>query len=52
MPLTAEGEKVKANMTRQYGAEKGTRVFYASINKGRPGSSKWHLAKKSPRRSR
>jgi hypothetical protein len=42
MPLTASGEKVKAAMSRQYGADKGERVFYASINKGKPGASKWH----------
>jgi hypothetical protein len=48
MPLTKSGEKVKANMTKEYGEEKGERVFYASINKGKPGSSKWHgSAKKS-----
>lgn len=42
MPLTPTGKKVKRAMTREYGAEKGERVFYASMNKGRPGSSKWH----------
>lgn len=55
MPLTASGEKVKANMQKEYGGEKGERVFYASINKGKPGSSKWHgkpAAKRSLRRSR
>ena len=36
------GGKVKRSMTKQYGAEKGERVFHASINKGKPGSSKWH----------
>lgn len=49
MPLTASGEKVKASMTKEYGAKKGERVFYASINKGKPGSTKWHGA--SPTRS-
>jgi len=29
-------------MKDQYGPEKGERVFYASINKGKPGSTKWH----------
>jgi len=29
-------------MKNQYGSEKGERVFYASINKGKPGSAKWH----------
>jgi hypothetical protein len=42
MPLTKSGEKVKSAMHREYGADKGDRVFYASINKGKPGSSKWH----------
>lgn len=35
MPLTAKGEKIMANMQREYGADKGTRVFYASRNSGR-----------------
>lgn len=30
-----------------YGSEKGERVFYASIQKGKPGSSKWHGKSKS-----
>lgn len=34
MPLTAKGEKIKAAMTKQYGAKKGEQVFYASRNKG------------------
>jgi hypothetical protein len=34
MPLTPKGKKIKAAMTRQYGTKKGTRVFYASQNKG------------------
>jgi hypothetical protein len=42
MPLTESGTKVKASMTKQYGAKKGKSVFYASINKGKAGSSKWH----------
>jgi hypothetical protein len=46
MPLTASGEKVLHSMTSQYGDQKGKRVFYASINKGKPGSAKWHGAKK------
>lgn len=35
MPLTAKGSKVLAAMTGEYGAKRGERVFYASINKGR-----------------
>lgn len=42
MPLTSSGQKVMASMKDQYGGEKGERVFYASINKGKPGSAKWH----------
>jgi hypothetical protein len=34
MPLNAKGEKIKAAMKKQYGSEKGERVFYASENKG------------------
>lgn len=34
MPLTKRGRKIKAAMTEQYGAEKGTAVFHASQNKG------------------
>jgi hypothetical protein len=35
MPLTKKGRKIKAAMTSEYGAKKGTSVFYASINKGK-----------------
>lgn len=42
MPLTKKGEKVLANMKKEYGAKKGKSVFYASIKKGKKGSSKWH----------
>lgn len=34
MPLTDKGEKIMANMQREYGGEAGKRVFYASRNKG------------------
>jgi hypothetical protein len=34
MPLTAKGKKVKAAMQKQYGKERGERVFYAAENKG------------------
>jgi hypothetical protein len=34
MPLNAKGQKIKAAMEKQYGHEKGDRVFYASENKG------------------
>jgi len=48
MPLTKAGKKVLASMKKQYGVKKGKQVFYASINKGKKGSSTWH--KKSARR--
>ena len=35
MPLTAKGKKILASMKKQYGSEKGERVFYASINSGK-----------------
>jgi hypothetical protein len=34
MPLTAKGEEIKSAMEKQYGAEKGEEVFYASKNAG------------------
>jgi hypothetical protein len=34
MPLTSKGRKIKAAMTKEYGAKRGERVFYASRNKG------------------
>lgn len=34
MPLTEKGQKIKSAMTKQYGPEKGEKVFYASKNKG------------------
>ena len=42
MPLTRTGDQVLRSMRNDYGSEKGERVFYASINKGKPGSQKWH----------
>jgi len=42
MPLTKSGKKVLRKMKQQYGEKKGKRVFYASINKGKKGSKKWH----------
>jgi hypothetical protein len=32
-------------MKATYGAKKGKGVFYASMNKGKAGASKWHRAK-------
>ncbi len=34
MPLTKKGREIKSAMTKEYGAKKGTSVFYASENKG------------------
>ena len=34
MPLTPKGKKIKAAMQKEYGKDKGERVFYASQNKG------------------
>lgn len=34
MPLTKKGEKIKKAMEKQYGKERGSRVFYAAENKG------------------
>lgn len=35
MPLTRKGKKIMRAMKREYGADKGEKVFYASENKGR-----------------
>jgi hypothetical protein len=35
MPLTAKGEKIEAAMKKEYGAEKGEAVLYASRNAGK-----------------
>lgn len=35
MPLTKKGKKIMKAMKKQYGKEKGQRVFYASANKGK-----------------
>jgi hypothetical protein len=34
MPLTEKGSEIKQAMEKEYGPEKGERVFYASANKG------------------
>lgn len=44
MPLTKTGSEVMSAMKKQYG-NRAKNVFYASINKGVAGSSKWHLKK-------
>ena len=48
MPLTKSGKKVLASMVKQYGAKKVKEIFYASINKGKKGSKKWHGKRKYP----
>lgn len=35
MPLTLKGKKIKEAMEKEYGEEKGEKVFYASENKGK-----------------
>ena len=48
MPLTSKGKKIKAAMRKEYGEERGERVFYASENKGTiKGVSKKAATKKS-----
>ena len=34
MPLTAHGRRMMTRLTKEYGATKGERVFYAMKNKG------------------
>mgnify|MGYP001568731097 CR=1 FL=1 len=34
MPKTKKGKKILRSMKKQYGAKKGTKVFYASAKKG------------------
>jgi hypothetical protein len=46
MPLTSSGKKVMSAMIGEYGKEKGKGVFFASMNKGKPGSEKWHGKRK------
>lgn len=48
MPLTSKEEKILRSMTKQYGAKKGKKVFYASVNKGKFGaaSKKRHKRRK------
>lgn len=35
MPLTKKGNKILANITKEYGEKKGKQVFYSSINAGK-----------------
>lgn len=34
MPLTKKGNKIKRAMMKEYGAKRGSSIFYASANKG------------------
>lgn len=34
MPLTKKGAKVKREMEKEYGKERGEKIFYAAENKG------------------
>jgi hypothetical protein len=34
MPLTKKGKKILSAMSKNYGLDKGKKVFYASRNKG------------------
>ena len=48
MPMTKEGKKVMKSMMKEYkDPKKAKQVFYASINKGKAGSSKWHKTSKA-----
>ena len=46
MPLTVKGYKIRRNMEKEYGKEKGVRVFYASENKGTIKGLRFRKAKK------
>lgn len=35
MPLTKKGKEIKKAMTKEYGAKKGEKVFYATENAGK-----------------
>jgi len=49
VPLTKTGKKVKRKMRKHYGKKKGEQVFYASINKKKRGTRKWHHIRKRKR---
>ena len=50
MPLTQKGKKIKRNMRKTYGEEKGDEVFYASQNSGKVTGTHVKKRKKSPRK--
>ena len=41
-PLTKSGKKVLRKMKKTYGAKKGKQVLYASIQKKKKDTKKWH----------
>jgi hypothetical protein len=45
MPLTEKGKKIKREMKKHYGKEKGEEVFYASEKKGNIKGVKKHSGK-------
>ena len=50
MPLTKSGRKVLRKLQKTYGKKEGKSIFYALINKGVKGSSKWHRKRKRKRK--
>ena len=49
MPLNTKGRKIKEAMEKEYGKEKGKKVFYASENKGTiKGVTKHKISKPKP----
>ena len=45
MPISDTGRKVLSSMQKTYGSEeKAKRVFFASINAKKPGSTKWETS--------
>lgn len=52
MPLTSKGKKIKKAMQKEYGSEKGTSVFYASINKGKVKGAEGTSKKKTSRKKK
>lgn len=52
MPLGPSGVKVKRDMEDRYGADKGERVFYASMNKKPKFKAAMHKGAKGRKMSR
>lgn len=49
MPLTKKGKKIMSAMAKEYGTEKGKKVFYASKNEGKIKSVDKRRIKKAAR---